>query len=349
MIRKKILLLVLTVITTSSIFISCGVSNNLTDEQKIEVLNEIKMYEVNGDNTLDKLEKLILKNIDSYKEDDKDIMIDVYISQLYQTVDSLNTKIGVLGYELEEVVKKYEVKVSDENTYRKIPKEYGTIKGFLDEVLSKGFILELDENTKTYTIQMNTKNILEKFGPKASPSLKAYLELNVYEEGNGVVGDTEKQTVDLKEVVKRINMIEKGIELDKKQDYDHINKWVSSMRYYYGILFGLSHDFFESTELIKEDILKEYESIIKENENSQVSKILEEGVKLIKDNNKKITPEIKTKMAQMLDNNLITDEIRQRLQENQTNENMINQIQESLNNKDNINKENNEENKDSKK
>ncbi|MGO0862137.1 hypothetical protein ACTPEN_21155, partial [Clostridioides difficile] len=224
-------------------------TKKLSSSEKTKVMNKIYNYSSTEKEGLEGLDDLIKNNIDQFNIKERDEMINIYISNMFNFMDNLNNKLYCLGFELEDVVEKYKINVNDEASFNSIPKEYATVKGFLQEVKSKGFSLEAENENSNYTITVNLEKVNEKYGKYISESLKRYLEFNSYEINSKIqVIDDNKKTVNMDEVVKRIKKIEAGMNIDKKQSYEFADKWTSSLEYYYNILFGVSHNYFIETE-----------------------------------------------------------------------------------------------------
>ncbi len=194
--------------------------------------------------------------------------------------------------------------------FNSIPKEHATIKGFLQEVKSKGFSLEAGNKNSNYTITVNLEKVNEKYGKYISESLKRYLEFNNYEINSNIqVIDDNKKTVNLDEVIKRIKKIEAGMDIDKKQSYEFADKWTSSLEYYYNILFGISHNYFIETEYFNSNILKQYKDIIESNKNTDMSKKLSKVVNVLEKNNRKFDSNTKVQIENII-NEIYTKDIK---------------------------------------
>ncbi|HBG4630396.1 TPA: hypothetical protein KQE75_003667 [Clostridioides difficile] len=200
--------------------------------------------------------------------------------------------------------------VNDEASFNSIPKDHATIKGFLQEVKSKGFSLEAGNKNSNYTITVNLEKVNEKYGKYISESLKRYLEFNNYEINSNIqVIDDNKKTVNLDEVIKRIKKIEAGMDIDKKQSYEFADKWTSSLEYYYNILFGISHNYFIETEYFNSNILKQYKDIIESNKNTDMSKKLSKVVNVLEKNNRKFDSNTKVQIENII-NEIYTKDIK---------------------------------------
>ncbi|MCC0727170.1 hypothetical protein KGF51_12195 [Clostridioides sp. ZZV14-6045] len=200
--------------------------------------------------------------------------------------------------------------VNNEASFNSIPKEHATVKGFLQEVKSKGFALEAGNENSNYTITVNLEKVNEKYGKYISESLKRYLEFNNYEINSNIqVIDDNKKTVNMDEVVKRIKKIESGMNIDKKQSYEFADKWTSSLEYYYNILFGISHNYFIETEYFNSNIIKQYKDIIESNQNTDMSKKLSKVVNVLDKNNRKFDSNTKVQIENII-NEIYTKDIK---------------------------------------
>lgn len=329
---KKIISLIIVGIFLVGMIGCNSKKTELTEDEKIKVFNEIKTFEVSEENTLDDLKKLIADNIDSFEVSDRDIMIDIYMTQMYSNATDLSKKLSLVGYELEDMLEANpKVEVNNPKTYKNIPKESSTVKGFLEEVNAKGFALEYSEHNKCYVLRLSSDYIIEEFGEKITPSLKAYLELNAREEKNMLVIDDVKEEVDFDEIVTRLLMIEEGVKLDKEIGYTHIEKWMSTSDYYYSALLGLSHNFNTKDEIVKDEVLDKYKEIIEANKGSQLATILEKTLSILSENNNKLDTNAIDKISKEVSTTIYTDEIKSRLDElSELNEEM----QDAINNAD---------------
>lgn len=314
--RYKIFASIMALALTTSIVGCSGVDNKLTEEKKIELLNEIKLYDTSeSKKTLKELEEMIDKNMDNYNTDERDIMVNKYSSLLYENAGTLSRTLSIIGFELEEVIKNYGVDVTNPTTFKKIPETNATVKGFLEELNAKGFSLEKPDKNGAYIIGIDSVAFNKKYGAKVSESLSKFLAFNAYEQEGGSLANVEERTVDLVEVAKRINMIEEGMKADKKQNYKYASKWISAITYYYPILVGTSHDYFVSTEYLKDDILKQYKELAKTYKDTQLGNILNKIIKIYDNNGKKANSEVMKQLAEIVDGEIYTEELKKALEE----------------------------------
>ena len=85
----------------------------LTDTQKNKILKQIGDFKVTNKESLNNLIQLIDDNIASFDLRERDLMIKKYILSLYDLMNNLNSILSVIGYDLEQVVKDYDIKVND--------------------------------------------------------------------------------------------------------------------------------------------------------------------------------------------------------------------------------------------
>lgn len=307
--KKRIIgLLMVGVITT---LVGCSEKGQeLTEKEKTEVMNSIMEFSREEKEDLNELDKLISENIELFNQTEKDEIINTYLMNMYSFSDDLGNKLYTIGYELDDVVKNYEVDVINPSTYAKIPNEHATVKGFLTEVNEEGFALKRDDENSPFYIDINLQKVLDKYGDYMSKSLREYVEFNVYEMNEPEFIDIEKEEINIDEVVNRILKIEKGMETDKAQNYEFIDKWTSSLEYYYDVLFGLSHEYFVSSEFIKEDILKKYEEIVKENQGTKLAKDTEKVIEILKGNDKKVDNKTMGEIIDYVQGTIYTDEVK---------------------------------------
>ena len=314
MINKKIKCIIGATAVTIVIVAGCFYSNNLrhkplTEKQKIEVMNKVLDYNESKNPTLKGLDELMIDNINSFKQEDKDTMVEQYMGTMYSFIGDLNDKLNLIGFELNDVVKDNDIKINDTRTYKKIGSEHGTVRGFLYEVNNRGFAIKKMEDTDRYAITINLQDVLDKYGKYISPSFKDYIEFNKYEMDATPVIKVSSKEVNLKEIAKRLSLIEKGFKVDKDGGYGFANKWLSSSNYYYDLLFSLSHDYCISSDYYKEDIINQYEELAKEYKGTQLGDNLEKAIKVLKDNNYKYTPETRDGLKAIKDS-VATKEIK---------------------------------------
>lgn len=337
--NKKILIGLMLTGICSSLLVGCtGTTDPLTDVEKGSIKTSILEFSVEGKDNLNELDELIKDNIAYFNQEEKDEIIDAYVLNMFSFVDDLNTKLYTLGYELEDVVEEYEIDVLDSSTYKKIPDTHATIKGFLEEVNAEGFILESEQENADYNISVNIEEVLEKYGKHMSPSLKSYLEFNAYELTSKDFENKEKETIDIDEVADRILKIEKGLELDKKQDYIFADKWTASLEYYYTVFFGLSHDYFISTEYIKNDIVTKYEEVAEKNKGTQLAKDINAVLDILSKNGNRfdaVTKEEVTKVVEGIFTEEIQNAINLKYPEKVLENNPVEEIEESAEIEDN--------------
>lgn len=308
--NKKVLIGLILAGTCTSLLVGCtGTTGSLTDEQKAEIKTSILEFSAEGKDNLGELDKLISDNIVHFNQEEKDEIIDTYVLNMFAFVDDLNTKLYTLGYELEDVVKEYEIDVLKPSTFKKIPDIHATVRGFLEEISAEGFALESEGENSNYYISINIQEVLDKYSKHMSASLKNYLELNAYEMKSKDFVNKEKSTIDMDEVVNRILKIEKGLELDKKQDYAFADKWTASLEYYYSVFFGLSHDYFISSEYMKDDIIAKYKEVAEKNKDTQLAKDIEQVLTILSENGNRFDSTTKEKIIKVVQG-IYTEEIK---------------------------------------
>lgn len=304
----------LTTIVIGGLFLISNPTKQLSESEKDKILTSIQTYSADENDDLGDLDKLVSENIGYFNQKDKDTIIDSYLKSVYEFVGDLDVKLSTVGYELDDVIKEYDIKVNEKRTYYKIPKTHATVKGFLEELNTKGFSLKLNEDTKTYYIDVNIEQVLSKYEKYMSESLKKYLEFSVYEMREVSFIDEKKREIGIDEVVKRILMIEDGIALDKKQGYQFIDNWTKCLEGYYNILFGLSHDYFISSEYVKDEIITKYTEIVKENEGTKLAQDLNKVINILNKNGKNFNNSTQVDISKIIED-IYTDEIKEAISE----------------------------------
>lgn len=278
----------------------------MSKDEKNKVLKSIDNRKVTNKEELDDLVTLIDSNIASFDLRERDMMIKKYINSLYDLMNNLNSILGVVGYDLETVVETYNISVNDKTSIESIPNNYGTVKGFLLEVKEKGFFMNSLNDNKDFYIDLDLSNFLEKYRDYISPSMIAYIEFNNYEMNNTTLLSSNN-LYDLDEIVTRINMLEDGLKLDEEYYNIMIDKYTSSLVYYYQLLLGLSHtQFVDSTNTFNEEILEKYIEIQEANEDTTIADVLEKTTLAIEANEMVYSDELKTMVGDYLNSLIYT-------------------------------------------
>lgn len=304
--KKKILSLILLTLLTTSVFVGCskpGTLNFKSEEVLSEFKNEVYRYSLGVPEkyTTNDFTDNLSNFLKTLNDDEKEEYLNYYVQGLYASASDLTEKMNLLGYELEDLISKEKITDYTYENFKLLPDEYGTIKGYVQEVEAKGFSITRSTSTDLLTITVNLDNIIENYGIYMGESLKKYYQLNNYENKNSFIADN---TIDLEEVVNRILEIEEGINVDKNSGYKHIDKWMSSYEYYYGVLFGVGHEYFISSGYYKEDIVKKYEELAEKHKDKEIGKNLSSMVELLKANNNKNTTEVYNKSKEFINNKL---------------------------------------------
>lgn len=306
--KKNRALMLGMLIGTAGLMFGCSNSSTLTKEEKTEILNSIILYEKDEDGQLSDLDELISKNIKSFTQEEKDAVIESYTQNVYSFVSDLNTKLYTIGYELEDVIEKYDIDIYKSSTFSKIPKGHSMVKGFLEELNYEGFTLEWNDNYQSYNIQLDYKEILDKYGEYMSKSLNAFIEYNRYEVEEAEIFNVAKETINIEEVGNMILKAETGLALDKEQNYPYVDNWMSVLEYYYQLFFGVNHDYFVSSDYVKSDVLETYKTIAEENEGTQLAEMINKVLTYYNENGKNFDEVTKVKLQKIVDE-IFTDEI----------------------------------------
>ena len=290
-------------------------TKSLSEAEKIEILNEIKVYDTEDISKFIELKNLIDENIEFYSEEERDIMINKYSNAIYASLGYLNEILYKVGYDLEDVIEKYNIDVTNPKTYKNIPKDYATIKGFLEEVHTKGFILKYSNDVDAYIITANQEEIYDKYGDLVSNSLAKMLEFSAYEAKSENVINSKEETVNLDEVAKRITMIEEGVKADVEQGYDYIASWIGTQEEYYGALIGANHTYFVANDYLKQDIFNKYVELQEKYKDTQLGTVLEKIIEFYKSNGKKADSNSLKKVMDIIDAETKTEEIETKVKE----------------------------------
>lgn len=308
--KKKIMSLLALTLLSASIFVGCG-SNNLLDFSSEETVTEFKneMYRFSlgaqekytTDDFSANLEKFIEKADDSEKE----AYITYYVQGLYKSASDLEEKLGVLGYDLEDIIVENKITELTYKNFTKASDEYATAKGFVKEVENEGFFLSRNVSTNLLTINVELENILNKYGKYMTKSLKSYYELNNYENKTAFFNDN---SINIDEVANRIIKIEDGLKVDKESEYKHIDKWMTSYNYYYEILFGIGHEYYLSSGYYKEDVVAKYKELAEKYKDRELGKNLSSIVEVLEADNNKNSTAVSSKAEEIINSKLTAND-----------------------------------------
>ena len=299
-------------------FLSTGMQNKispkrtLSNDEKNEILKQIGDFKVTNKESLNNLVKLIDENIASFDLRERDLMIKKYILSLYDLMNNLNSVLSVIGYDLEQVVNDYDIKVNDKTSIESIPNENGTVKGFLLEVKDKGFFINSLNKNKDFYLDLDLGNVLTKYKEYISPSMDSYISFNNYEMNNTSLLLDSSNNYNLDEIINRIKMLTDGLELDKQNNYIMVDKYLSSLTYYYQLLLGLSHNQFVdvSTNKFNSSILEKYTTLQEENKDTVIGDILEKTILSINTNDMIYNNDLKSMINDYVNSLIYTDEIK---------------------------------------
>lgn len=284
----------------------------LTDTQKNKILKQIGDFKVTNKESLNNLIKLIDDNIASFDLRERDLIIKKYILSLYDLMNNLNSILSVIGYDLEQVVMDYDIKVNDKTSIESIPNEYGTIKGFLLEVKDKGFFINSLNQNKDFYLDLDLGNVLTKYKEYISPSMNSYISFNNYEMNNTALLLDDSNNYNLDEIINRIKMLNDGLNLDKDNNYIMVDKYLSSLTYYYQLLLGLSHNQFidVSNNNFDSNILEKYKTLQKKNKDSSIGDILEKTILAIEKNKMVYDDDLKSMINDYVNSIIYNDNIK---------------------------------------
>ena len=284
-------------------------SKNLTLEEKNAILKQIEEYKITDKDSLNNLVELIDNNIASFDLRERDLIIKKYMLSLYDSMNNLNSILSVIGYDLEYVVKTYHISVNDKTSIESIPNTYGTVKGFLLEVKDKGFFINSINKNKDFYIDLDLAHLSEKYEDYISQSMLSYIEFNNYEMNN-TLSLSKSNTYDLDEISNRINTLSQGLEFDKQNNYILVDKYTSSLNYYYQLLLGLSHtQFVNSKNVFNDDIINKYKEIQAANPDTMLADVLEKIILAIETNEKVYDDNIKVMVNEYVNSLIYTKEI----------------------------------------
>lgn len=297
---KKIISLIAITLLAIGVLSGCGTTSNInlsSEDTFTEFKNEVYRYSlgVQEKYTNDDVSKNFMAFVEKLDDSEKEEYINYYVQGLYVNATDLNDKLNMLGYEMESLIAENKITDYSYKSFSKLSDENATIKGFVKEVEAKGFFISRNVSTNLLTITVDLDNILDKYGQYMGESLKSYYQFNNYENKTSFLSNN---TIDIDEVVNRIVKIEDGIELDKKSDYKHIDKWMSSYDYYYKILFGSDHEYFLSSGYYKDDVVAKFKELAEKYKDREIGKNLASMVEVLEANNNKNTADVSKKVEE---------------------------------------------------
>lgn len=309
--------------------LTTGMQNKITSkkelsvEEKNSILKIVDEFVVTDKETLKELVLIIDENIASFELRERDLLIRKYVLSLYDLMNNLNSVLSVIGYDLETVVSEYKINVNDKNSIQSIPDKYGTVKGFLLEVKDKGFFINSLNNNTSFYLDLDLGNVLEKYKDYISPSMNEYLNFNNYEMHNTMTL-SETNTYNLEELANRINTLSLGLEVDKNNNYVMVDKYTSSLKYYYNLLLGLSHSqFVDNNNMFNGDILNMYKTLQTKYKDTTLGSVLEKTILVIEASENVYDENIKLMIDEYLNSLIYTQEIQDTLNNNTYNKYVI--------------------------
>ncbi|WP_014466343.1 hypothetical protein [Clostridioides difficile] len=115
--KRKIFKIMTSAFLISMLVSGCTNVKKLSSSEKTKVMNKIYNYSSTEKEGLDGLDNLIKSNIDQFNIKERDEMVNIYISNMFNFMDNLNNKLYCLGFELEDVVEQYKINVNDEASF----------------------------------------------------------------------------------------------------------------------------------------------------------------------------------------------------------------------------------------
>lgn len=270
----------------ATILAGCQTNKTISEEEQKKIIEELNVM-VSERKDSKELEDILTKNIKNMDKESASEAINSYIYSLYNENADMISKMNYLGAELEEYAKENELDLTQKINLSKI--NDGLMKGFIQEVYNNHLSFKSDGSS--YFIVVDMQYVKDKYGKYMTDDLKAYTEFRIMEDSS-IIFNSKDESFNLDEITKRLNKIE--TEAPKWEETNFKDQWNSSKEYYYAILFGLNHSFFieeEDQTKIKDYIMAKYEEIIKNNEETEFGKELNEFVELIKKSDNKISSE----------------------------------------------------------
>lgn len=302
--KNKLTTLLVAGILSLSVLTGCSTSNATLDFSKedtvIEFKNDIYRFTLGAEQvyTPEEFSANLGAFLDTLSDEEKEEYIEYYIRGMYNTKSSLDEKLGLLGYELEDIMSEYNLDSLTSITMKDVSDEHATCKGFVTEVEKEGFLLTKDVSTGLIAIDINLDNIIKEYGSYLSTSLKDYYSFNNYELKNNFFTDNDE--ININEIASRINTIEKGIETDKSENYKHIDKWMSSYEYYYSILLGIQHEYFVSSGYVKDSVISTYEELANTYKGTELGDNLSKAVEIINKANGEFTSDVISQLEDII-------------------------------------------------
>lgn len=273
----------------ASMLVGCGTktTEKLNDKEQASFVNDVNKMVSNrgsGQEVESTFKNKIMKLDKKYASD----VLNAYMFSVQQDSAELKVKMGPLQSDLLKVMKDKKVDVTKHESIDKL--DDGLVKGLLAEAEKLHLKVKQDKGSETFYLAVDYQYVLDNYGKYMDDDLKTFLQFNKKQSEHEIF-DSKNEKFDLKELASQIKEIEKNESKWKNGNYKE--SWANSGRYLYSILLGVDHTFFVEDGKIKPDIKKEFESIIKENKDTQVAKMLKDYLSIIEKQNGQINEQVK--------------------------------------------------------
>ena len=261
----------------ASMLVGCGTktTEKLNEKEQASFVNDVNKMVSNRETGLEVESKFKNKIMKLDKKHASDVL-NAYMFSVQQDSGELKVKMGPLQSDLQKVMKDKKV---DLTKYESIDKlDDGLVKGLLSEAEKLHLKVKQDKGSETFYLAVDYQYVLDNYGKYMDDDLKMFLQFNKNQSEHEIF-DSKKEKFDLKEIVNQVKEIEKNE--SKWKDGNYKESWANSGRYLYNILLGVDHTFFIEDGKMKPEIKKEFESIIKENKDTQVGKTLKDYLAII--------------------------------------------------------------------
>lgn len=265
------------------------------------------------------IEPRIKENIEDLDKDSSTKVVREFMTSINSVSNYFGQLLYFMGAELE-----YTKEVDNiEDLIKNADKISNNIaKGFLKEAERQYLIIK--SLNGYYYIEPDAKYVLDEYGSYIHGVYKEYLNLAVKQQTDPIF-DEEKEMYNVSRLKEDLESIE--LSRDRWSESDYAEDFTGMEQMLYEALFGVSHTTFFDLEIknegeeneeyiytLKDEIREEFESLILENNETPLTKEMEEYLNILKKNKYKLNDEANEYVEKLLDKKFnVIDEANEQL------------------------------------